>query len=100
MGMGSAGAGRGAPITPMLGGGRQAVSMDVGNSTLKESIMEAVRKITAENEAGADVNGIYAQLQQIGSRTTPAEITTCLQKMATDGDVYTTIDDNHFAIIG
>ena len=101
MGMGSLGAGRAAPITPMLGAGRQALAAhDAGNSSVKESVLDAIRKTSAGmGDTGTTVDAVFQFMMQAGTRASKDEVNRCINSMTEEGSIYSTVDEHHFLCI-
>jgi len=64
---------------------------------LRSSVMEVLRKVQESgNDVGLDVTTLVARLPQGSSSQ---KVNDVLSQLVTDGEAFTTIDDNHFAMI-
>ena len=90
------GGGRAAPYTPAGGGHQQQLShTQIGNSSTREAVMEAIRK-TSIADNGTTKEEVFAFISRIAQGISMAEVDKCVKSMTDEGLVYSTIDENHF----
>ena len=70
--------------------------MDAGNSSVKDAVLDALRKVTLGMDQGTTVEDIHSYLQNQQSRVSKEEVMKCVQNMSDEGTIYSTVDENHY----
>lgn len=81
-------------FTAFGGGGGQSLQLNDGGNDVKRKLWDTFKKLDAGSDEGVNVEYAFAELGKEG--ISRGDMKAALTALADDGNVYSTIDEEHY----